>query len=101
MLTSNRWLVEDFCVCIFRVPGCPFHTVFRVARHVFTRETGLTAQRLPKRGNADLESMRSKDFMARWNIPTAKYGNFRDYEAAKSYLDSVSHHVVLKADGCT
>ena len=41
----------------------------------------------------------SKDFMARHNIPTAKYKNFNDYEAAKKYLDSVSHSVVLKASG--
>ena len=41
----------------------------------------------------------SKDFMARWEIPTAKYRNFSDYELAKAYLDSVSYKVVLKASG--
>ena len=41
----------------------------------------------------------SKDFMARWKIPTAKYGNFNDYEPAKAYLDIVAHKVVLKASG--
>ena len=41
----------------------------------------------------------AKDFMARWNIPTAEYRNFNNYEAAKSYLDSVAHKVVLKANG--
>ena len=41
----------------------------------------------------------AKDFMARWNIPTAEYRNFNDYEAAKSYLDSIAHKVVLKANG--
>lgn len=41
----------------------------------------------------------AKDFMARWNIPTAEYRNFNDYETAKSYLDSVAHKVVLKANG--
>ena len=41
----------------------------------------------------------AKDFMAQWNIPTAEYRNFNDYEPAKSYLDSVAHKVVLKANG--
>jgi phosphoribosylamine--glycine ligase / phosphoribosylformylglycinamidine cyclo-ligase len=41
----------------------------------------------------------SKDFMQRHGIPTAAFRNFRDYEAAKQYLDSISHDVVIKADG--
>ena len=41
----------------------------------------------------------SKDFMARWKIPTAEYRNFNQYEPAKAYLESISHKVVLKADG--
>jgi phosphoribosylamine--glycine ligase len=41
----------------------------------------------------------SKDFMKRQNIPTAAYENFADYEAAKKYLDSISHNVVIKASG--
>ncbi|KAL8728841.1 MAG: hypothetical protein Q9181_005205 [Wetmoreana brouardii] len=41
----------------------------------------------------------SKDFMARWKIPTAAYKNFENYEDARNYLDSVSHSVVIKASG--
>ncbi|KAL8696559.1 MAG: hypothetical protein Q9201_007602 [Fulgogasparrea decipioides] len=41
----------------------------------------------------------SKDFMARWDIPTAAYKNFKKYEDARNYVDSVSHSVVIKADG--
>ncbi|KAF8539763.1 phosphoribosylglycinamide synthetase [Trichophaea hybrida] len=41
----------------------------------------------------------SKDFMRRHNIPTADYRNFNDYEEAKSYLDSINHNIVIKADG--
>ena len=41
----------------------------------------------------------SKDFMARHNIPTARYRNFTDYAEAREYLDNVSYHVVLKATG--
>ncbi|KAL8667955.1 MAG: hypothetical protein Q9202_000421 [Teloschistes flavicans] len=41
----------------------------------------------------------SKDFMARWDIPTAAYKNFEKYEDAKDYVDSVSHSIVIKASG--
>ncbi|KAF2008764.1 phosphoribosylamine-glycine ligase [Aaosphaeria arxii CBS 175.79] len=41
----------------------------------------------------------SKDFMKRHSIPTAAYENFTDHAAAKAYLDSVSHRVVIKASG--
>ena len=41
----------------------------------------------------------SKDFMARHSIPTARYQNFNDYEAAKKYLEVVPYRVVLKASG--
>jgi phosphoribosylamine--glycine ligase/phosphoribosylformylglycinamidine cyclo-ligase len=41
----------------------------------------------------------SKDFMAKHNIPTAAFKNFSDYEAAKAYVQSVSHNVVIKASG--
>lgn len=41
----------------------------------------------------------SKDFMARHGIPTAKYKNFRDYEAAKQHLNEVTYDVVIKASG--
>lgn len=41
----------------------------------------------------------AKDFMARHNIPTARYRNFSDYTEATKYLDNVSYNVVLKATG--
>ena len=41
----------------------------------------------------------SKDFMARYNIPTARYANFTSYEDAKRHLESVEYRVVLKASG--
>ncbi|QLQ80043.1 hypothetical protein HG537_0D00430 [Torulaspora globosa] len=41
----------------------------------------------------------SKDFMARHNIPTARYASFSSYDEAKKYLDQVDYNVVLKADG--
>lgn len=41
----------------------------------------------------------SKDFMKKFNIPTAAYENFSKYEDAKKYLDSIDHSVVIKASG--
>ena len=41
----------------------------------------------------------SKNFMQRHSIPTAAFANFDDYDAAKQYLETVQHSVVIKADG--
>lgn len=41
----------------------------------------------------------SKDFMKKHGIPTAAYENFSDFDAAKKYVDSVDHDVVIKATG--
>ncbi|KAF2637681.1 phosphoribosylamine-glycine ligase [Massarina eburnea CBS 473.64] len=41
----------------------------------------------------------SKDFMQRQSIPTAAYANFSSHSAAQAYLDTVTHPVVIKADG--
>ena len=41
----------------------------------------------------------SKDFMKRHNIPTAIYENFKDYVAARNYVDFVNHSIVIKATG--
>ncbi|PLN79259.1 phosphoribosylglycinamide synthetase [Aspergillus taichungensis] len=55
----------------------------------------------PSKAAARMEGSKtfSKDFMKRHNIPTAVYENFSEYEPARQYLDSVSHNVVIKADG--
>jgi phosphoribosylamine--glycine ligase/phosphoribosylformylglycinamidine cyclo-ligase len=55
----------------------------------------------PSKAAARMEGSKtfSKDFMQRHQIPTAAFGNFNDYESARAYLDSVSHNVVIKADG--
>ncbi|PQE11927.1 phosphoribosylamine-glycine ligase protein [Rutstroemia sp. NJR-2017a BVV2] len=41
----------------------------------------------------------SKDFMKKYNIPTAAYENFSDYEEARKYIDRIDHNVVIKASG--
>ena len=41
----------------------------------------------------------AKDFMNKHNIPTARFVSFKDYESAKTYLSTVDHRIVIKADG--
>lgn len=55
----------------------------------------------PSKAAARMEGSKafSKDFMQRHAIPTAAYRSFARYEAARDYLDSVDHDVVIKADG--
>ncbi|KAG8630879.1 hypothetical protein KVT40_000019 [Elsinoe batatas] len=55
----------------------------------------------PSKAAANLEGSKtySKNFMKKYNIPTAAYENFDSYEEAKKYVDSVDHDIVIKADG--
>ncbi|KAE8448661.1 hypothetical protein EG329_009086 [Mollisiaceae sp. DMI_Dod_QoI] len=55
----------------------------------------------PSKEAAQVEGSKafSKDFMARHGVPTAEYRNFTDYEAARQYVKSISHRVVIKASG--
>lgn len=55
----------------------------------------------PSQAAARMEGSKtfSKDFMKEYNIPTAAYENFSDYDAATKYLDTIDHPVVIKADG--
>ncbi|KAH8163197.1 hypothetical protein CIB48_g5057 [Xylaria polymorpha] len=55
----------------------------------------------PSKAAAHMEGSKtfSKDFMKKYNIPTAAYENFSDYGKARQYLDSVQHDVVIKASG--
>lgn len=41
----------------------------------------------------------SKDFMKDYNIPTASYENFTDYEKAKEYVLNATTRLVIKASG--
>jgi phosphoribosylamine--glycine ligase/phosphoribosylformylglycinamidine cyclo-ligase len=55
----------------------------------------------PSKEAARLEGSKtySKDFMKKYNVPTAAYENFSDYEKAVAYIDAVNHDVVIKATG--
>jgi len=55
----------------------------------------------PSQGAAQIEASKSfaKDFMARHNIPTAKYATFSKYDEAIGYLESIDYPIVIKASG--
>lgn len=55
----------------------------------------------PTKKAARIESSKafSKDFMRRYNLPTAKFEIFNDYEKAKKYAMKHSLPVVIKASG--
>lgn len=55
----------------------------------------------PTQGAAQLEGSKafSKDFFAKYNIPTAAYGNFTDIDKAVAYIKEQGAPIVVKADG--
>ena len=55
----------------------------------------------PNAKAAQLEGSKGfmKDLCAKYDIPTAAYGRFTDFEDAKSFIEQQSGNVVVKADG--
>jgi phosphoribosylamine--glycine ligase len=55
----------------------------------------------PSKAAARLEGSKgfTKDLCARYNIPTAAYGRFRDLASAKAYVEQMGAPIVIKADG--
>ncbi len=55
----------------------------------------------PNKKAAEIESSKafSKSFMKKYDIPTADYAVFDTYEAAKTYVETASLPIVVKADG--
>ena len=55
----------------------------------------------PRKNAAIIEASKafSKELMKKYNIPTAKYETFSDYDKAKAYVEKCDIPVVLKADG--
>ena len=57
----------------------------------------------PSKAAAEIETSKvySKDFMQRYDIPTARYKSFgkNNYSDVESYLDTISYPAVIKADG--
>lgn len=55
----------------------------------------------PSKYAAQLEGSKgfTKDICAKYNIPTAAYGRFKDHAAARAYLAAQGAPIVIKADG--
>lgn len=55
----------------------------------------------PKKGAAQLEGSKAftKDFLAKYNIPTADYRVFSQIDPAKDYVRQMGAPIVIKADG--
>nr|WP_276541734.1 phosphoribosylamine--glycine ligase [Bacillus infantis] len=55
----------------------------------------------PKKEAAVIEGSKSfaKELMEKYDIPTAEYRAFTDYEKARAYLDAKGAPIVIKADG--
>ncbi len=55
----------------------------------------------PKKNAAIIEGSKkfAKDLMKKYNIPTAKYESFDDFDSAKAYLDKIGAPIVIKYDG--
>lgn len=55
----------------------------------------------PEKKSAIIEGSKifSKNLMKKYNIPTASYETFSDYESALKYLETIAMPVVIKADG--
>ena len=55
----------------------------------------------PSQAAAQLEGSKtfSKDFFIKYEIPTAHYASFNNYDSATSYLDKINYPTVVKADG--
>ena len=55
----------------------------------------------PSKNAAQLEGSKtfSKEFFVKYNIPTAKYKSFDNFESSLEYLNEISFPTVVKADG--
>ncbi|MET3634324.1 phosphoribosylamine--glycine ligase [Streptococcus porcorum] len=55
----------------------------------------------PKKLAAELEWSKdfAKDIMVKYDVPTAAYGTFSDFEEAKAYIEKQGAPIVVKADG--
>lgn len=84
----------------FLIPGPEAPLVAGIADYFAHNVPGLRCFG-PSEAAARMEGSKtfSKDFMKQYDIPTATYENFGNYDEARKYLDSVDHAVVIKADG--
>ncbi|HEN7623583.1 TPA: hypothetical protein U7L76_001511 [Streptococcus agalactiae] len=55
----------------------------------------------PTKAAAELEWSKdfAKEIMVKYNVPTAAYGTYSDFEKAKAYIEEQGAPIVVKADG--
>mgnify|MGYP000408804897 CR=1 FL=1 len=55
----------------------------------------------PTKAAAELEWSKdfAKEIMVKYDVPTAAYGTFSDFEEAKAYIEEKGAPIVVKADG--
>jgi phosphoribosylamine--glycine ligase/phosphoribosylformylglycinamidine cyclo-ligase len=84
----------------FLVPGPEAPLVAGIVDH-FQKHAPEIRSFGPNAAAARMEGSKtfSKDFMKKFNIPTARYENFTSYDAARQHLDQIDYRVVIKADG--
>ena len=99
--TNNFEIIETFCVdekidLVIIGPEQPL--VMGMAD--FLQSKGIKTFG-PSQAAAQLEGSKtfSKDFFIKYEIPTAQYASFNNYDSATSYLDKINYPTVVKADG--
>ena len=100
-LTISEEEIPDFCInnkidLVFVGPEVPLvNGLVDVLQEKGIRAFG------PSKNAAQLEGSKvfSKMMMKKYNIPTAKYESFNNYEDAREYLNKQKAPIVLKADG--
>ena len=100
-LTISEQEIPDFCLnnnidLVFVGPEVPLvNGLVDVLQEKGIRAFG------PSKKAAQLEGSKvfSKMMMKKYNIPTAKYESFSDYDTASEYLSNQKAPIVLKADG--
>ena len=99
--TTNFSLIEEFCVnkqidLVIIGPEQPLVD----GMTDYLQDKGIKTFG-PSKNAAQLEGSKtfSKDFFVKYNIPTAEYKSFEDFNSSVNYLDEVSYPTVVKADG--
>jgi len=99
--SSNFEAVENFCIkenveLVIIGPEQPL--VLGLADYLQNKGINTFG---PSKSAAQLEGSKtfSKDFFVKYNIPTANYRSFEDFNQALSYLEEIEYPTVVKADG--
>ena len=101
-LDSNNFeVIEDFCIdkaidLVIIGPEQPL--VIGLSDYLQSKGINTFG---PSKSAAQLEGSKtfSKDFFVKYNIPTAGYKSFKNYDLALNHLEKINYPTVVKADG--